>query len=108
MGLRIITCVTKGYLLSTKGYLLSTKGYLATEGVFFQGDSELRLFFFFPPTSKEYRAPLFFRFIVSAKFSLSVENEQAGEGRDGRTRLARKKIIGANTGTGKMKFSLFS
>ena len=38
---------------------------------------------------------------VSTRFSLSVENEQADPGRDGRTRLARPNSQ-ARTGTGKM------
>ena len=41
---------------------------------------------------------------VSTRFSLSVENEQADAGRDGRTRLARQKSQ-ARTGKGKQIFS---
>ena len=41
------------------------------------------------------------------RFSLSVENEQAGAGRDGRTHLARPNSP-ARTGTGKCPFSMFS
>ncbi|CAM9349455.1 unnamed protein product, partial [Ascophyllum nodosum] len=41
------------------------------------------------------------------RFSLSVENEQADAGRDGRTRLARPNYQ-ARTVTGKYSFSLFS
>ena len=44
---------------------------------------------------------------VSSRFSLSVENEQAHAGRDGRTRPARP-ISQVRTGTGKYSFSLFS
>ena len=41
------------------------------------------------------------------QFSLSVENEQADVGWDGRTRLARSNSQ-ARTGTGRYSFSLFS
>ena len=44
---------------------------------------------------------------VSTRFSLSVENEQADAGRDGRTRLARPNSQ-ARTGTAEYSFSLFS
>ena len=41
--------------------------------------------------------------LVGTRFSLSVENEQADAGRDGRTRLARPNSQ-ARTGTGKYSF----
>ena len=44
---------------------------------------------------------------VSTRFSLSVETEQAGEGWDERTRLARPNFK-ARTGRGKYSFSLFN
>ena len=49
---------------------------------------------------------LFF-FDLSTRFSLSMENEQAGAGRDDRTRFARPNSQ-ARTETGKYSFSLFS
>ena len=44
---------------------------------------------------------------VSTRFSLGVENEPAGAGRDGGTCLARPNSQ-ARTGTGKKSLSLFS
>ena len=45
--------------------------------------------------------------VVWTRFSLSMENEQANAGRDGRTRLARPNSH-ARTGTGEYLFPLFS
>ena len=45
--------------------------------------------------------------VSSTIFSLSMENEQADTGRDGRTRLTRPNSQ-ARTGTGKYPFSIFS
>ena len=45
--------------------------------------------------------------VSNTRFSLSVENEQADAGRDGRTRLARPNSQ-ALMATGKYSFSLFS